>query len=83
MAAATAAAAGNWRTIDVDALDPDAPANFDVAALAPAVAAPSAADAQAATAHVRQALRGGDAEGALRDALALAPFGGDERGKVC
>jgi hypothetical protein len=77
-----AAATANWRTIDVDALDPESPANFAVAELAPAVAHSSAADVQAATAHVRQALRGGDGEGALRDALALAPFGAEERGKV-
>jgi actin related protein 2/3 complex, subunit 5 len=76
-----AATTANWRTIDVDALDPEASCNFDIASLAPAVATSSAADVQAAAAHVRQALRGGDGEGALRDALALAPFGADDRGK--
>src|ERR1700753_3417091 len=72
----------NWRTINIDALDPDSPANFDLSSLAPSVAPTSAAEAQATAQQIRQLLRGGDSEGALRGALDTAPYGADERGKV-
>ncbi len=72
----------NWRTINIDALDPDSPANFDLKTLTPAVAPVSAADVQNLASQIRQLLRGGDSEGALRGALENAPYGGDERGKV-
>jgi len=71
----------NWRTINVDALDPDSSANFDLSTLTPALAPASVADVQHLATQVRQLLRGGDAEGALRGALENAPYGGDERGK--
>ncbi|KAI9830272.1 MAG: hypothetical protein M1838_005816, partial [Thelocarpon superellum] len=38
-------------------------------------------DVQSLAGQVRQLLRGGDAEGALRGALDNAPYGGDERTK--
>ncbi|KAF2795213.1 Arp2/3 complex 16 kDa subunit ARPC5 [Melanomma pulvis-pyrius CBS 109.77] len=71
----------NWRTINIDALDPDSPANFDLSTLTPAVAPASAADVQALTGQIRQLLRGGDSEGALQGALENPPYGADERGK--
>lgn len=58
-----------WRTIDIDALDPDSPANFDTATLHAALPDISEADVRQLTAQVRQLLRGGDAEGALRGCL--------------
>lgn len=72
----------NYRTVPVDAYDPDAPCNFDLASLRPDVAPSSAADVQTLTGQVRQLLRGGDGEGALRGALETAPYGADEKAKV-
>ncbi|KAF2403622.1 Arp2/3 complex 16 kDa subunit ARPC5 [Trichodelitschia bisporula] len=71
----------NWRTINVDALDPDSPANFDLSTLTPSAPSVATADVQALTAQIRQLLRGGDFEGALRGALDTAPYGADGRGK--
>ncbi len=73
----------NWRTINIDALDPDSAANFDLSTLTPGQVGASAADVQALAGQIRQLLRGGDSEGALRGALEMAPYGGDERAKVC
>lgn len=72
----------NWRTINIDLLDPDSPANFDLSTLTPSVTPIPSSEVQALTAQVRQLLRGGDSEGALRGALEGVPYGGDERGKV-
>jgi ARP2/3 complex 16 kDa subunit (p16-Arc) len=77
-----ASASANWRTIDVDALDAESAANFDLGTLAPAVVPVTAAEAQSTAAHIRQLLRAGDGEAALTAALQLAPYGADERGKV-
>ncbi|OCK78617.1 Arp2/3 complex 16 kDa subunit ARPC5 [Lepidopterella palustris CBS 459.81] len=74
-------AAVNWRTINIDALDPDSPANFDLTSLTPAVAPVSTSDVQSLAGQIRQLLRGGDSEGALRGALENPPYGADERGK--
>jgi len=71
----------NWRTINVDLLDPESPANFDLKSLTPSVVPVSTADVQSVAGQVRQLLRGGDSEGALRGALETAPYGADERGK--
>lgn len=72
----------NWRTINIDALDPDSPANFDLSSLAPAVAPISTADVQNSAQQIRQLLRGGDNEGALQGALENPPYGADDKGKV-
>ncbi|KAF2727797.1 Arp2/3 complex 16 kDa subunit ARPC5 [Polyplosphaeria fusca] len=71
----------NWRTINVDALDPDSPANFDLSSLTPAVAPVATADVQALAGQIRQLMRGGDNEGALQGALENPPYGADDRGK--
>ena len=73
----------NWRTINVDALDPDSPANFDLSSLAPSVAPVSTADVQSLAGQIRQLLRGGDNPGALQGALENPPYGADSQGKVC
>ena len=73
----------NYRTIDIDALDPDSAANFDLASLAPDVVPISTADVQTLAGQIRQLLRGGDTEGALRGALENVPYGADQQGKVC
>ena len=75
-------AAINYRTIDVDALDPDSSNNFDLSSLVPSVTPVSSPDVQNNVSQVRQLLRGGDSEGALRSALESAPYGADDRGKV-
>lgn len=72
----------NYRTIDIDALDPDSAANFDISSLAPDVVPISTADVQTLAGQIRQLLRGGDTEGALRGALENVPYGADQQGKV-
>jgi actin related protein 2/3 complex subunit 5 len=73
----------NWRTINIDALDPDSPANFDLSSLAPSVAPVSTADVQSLAGQIRQLSRGGDSPGALQGALENPPYGADAQGKVC
>jgi actin related protein 2/3 complex, subunit 5 len=73
----------NYRTINVDSLDPEAPINFPLDTLLPGNLPPpttSSAAAGVAT-QIRQLLRGGDSEGALRHVLDTAPLGGDDRAK--
>jgi hypothetical protein len=72
----------NWRTINIDALDPDSPANFDLSSLTPAVTPASTADVQSLAQQIRQLLRGGDNEGALQGALENPPYGADDKAKV-
>ncbi|KAG0653076.1 Arp2 3 complex 16 kDa subunit [Hyphodiscus hymeniophilus] len=67
----------NWRTINIDALDPESSSNFDTSTLHPAFAPVSQNEIASLGQQVRQLLRGGDAEGALRGALEGAPYGGD------
>ena len=73
----------NWRTINIDALDPESAYNFDLTTLTPAVQPVSTADVQTLSGQIRQLTRGGDNEGALRGALENAPYGADDSGKVC
>lgn len=72
----------NWRTINIDIYDPESPANFSTASLQPAVIPVTASEVQALASQVRQLLRSGDSEGALRGALENAPYGGDEATKA-
>ncbi|KNG48426.1 arp2 3 complex subunit [Stemphylium lycopersici] len=74
-------AAVNWRTINIDALDPDSPANFDLSSLAPAVEPIPTAEVQNNAQQIRQLLRSGDNEGALQGALEKPPYGADDKGK--
>jgi actin related protein 2/3 complex subunit 5 len=71
----------NWRTINIDALDPESSENFDLSTLTPAVQPVSSQDVQALSQQIRQLWRGGDAEGALRGALENAPYGADAQSK--
>lgn len=73
----------NYRTINIDVLDPDAPINFPMdTLLPPTLPEPTTSSAAANVAsQVRQLLRGGDHEGALRYVLDTAPLGGDDRAK--
>ncbi|KAL9021827.1 MAG: hypothetical protein Q9185_000954 [Variospora sp. 1 TL-2023] len=72
----------NWRTINIDLLDPESPANFSTTSLAPALASVSASEVQSLSSQIKQLLRGGDSEGALRGALENPPYGGDAAAKV-
>ena len=72
----------NWRTINIDLLDPESSSNFDISSLAPALPPVSAVEVQSLAGQIKQLLRGGDAEGALRGALENAPYGGDTGAKV-
>ncbi|MCJ1303909.1 hypothetical protein MMC08_006720 [Hypocenomyce scalaris] len=71
----------NWRTINIDLLDPESAANFDTSSLTSAVAPVSASEVQSLAGQIRQLLRAGDVEGALRGALETAPYGGDSNAK--
>lgn len=72
----------NWRTINIDALDPDSSQNFDLSTLTPGVQPVATSDVQQLAGQIRQLLRGGDQEGALTGALENAPYGADAQGKV-
>ena len=72
----------NWRTINIDALDPESSYNFDLSTLTPTVQPTSTADVNTLGGQIRQLLRGGNAEGALQGALENAPYGADAEGKV-
>ncbi|KAJ5918484.1 hypothetical protein N7454_000116 [Penicillium verhagenii] len=73
----------NYRTINVDKLDPESSANFPMETLLPATLPQpeTSSDAANVATQVRQLLRGGDTEGALRHVLDTAPLGGDDRAK--
>ncbi|KAK4188790.1 actin-related protein 2/3 complex subunit 5 [Podospora australis] len=70
-----------WRTINIDALDPDSSVNFDVSSLSTPQPEISEADARQIAAQVRQLIRGGDPEGALRGALENPVYNGPELAK--
>lgn len=75
-------ASTNWRTLNVDLLDPDSPANFDNSSLLPSIPSVTTQEVQNLSGQIKQLLRGGDGEGALRGALENAPYGGDAASKV-
>ena len=72
----------NWRTINVDLLDAESPANFDISTLLPSIPSVSASEVHTLSSQIKQLLRGGDSESALRGALENAPYGGDAQAKV-
>ncbi|MCJ1452717.1 hypothetical protein MMC28_003060 [Mycoblastus sanguinarius] len=74
-------ATANWRTINIDLLEPESPANFSTTSLLPTFPSVSASEAQTLSGQIKQLLRGGDTEGALRGALENAPYGGDAGAK--
>lgn len=71
-----------WRTIDIDALEEDSPLNFDTSALHPPQPEISEAEVRGLAGQVRQLLRGGDAEGALRGCLEMPVYNGPDAAKV-
>lgn len=72
-----------WRTINIDALDPDSSQNFDTSTLHPPLPEIGEAEVRQLNGQVRQLLRGGDAEGALRGCLESPVYNGAEAAKVC
>ncbi|KAI0601784.1 actin-related protein 2/3 complex subunit 5 [Biscogniauxia sp. FL1348] len=70
-----------WRTINIDALDPDSSQNFDISTLHPPLPEISEAEVRQLNGQVRQLLRGGDAEGALRGCLESAVYNGSDSAK--
>lgn len=69
-----------WRTINVDALDSDKV--FDTSTLHPSLSEISEAEVRALNSQVRQLLRGGNAEGALRGCLEFPVYNGGNSAKV-
>ncbi|KAK3371568.1 actin-related protein 2/3 complex subunit 5 [Lasiosphaeria ovina] len=70
-----------WRTINIDALQEDSSVNFDTSTLHPALPETSEAEVRQLTNQVRQLLRGGDAEGALRGCLESPVYRGRDEAK--
>ncbi|KAI1461235.1 Arp2/3 complex 16 kDa subunit ARPC5 [Annulohypoxylon moriforme] len=70
-----------WRTINIDALDPDSSQNFDTSTLHPPLPEIGEAEVRQLNAQVRQLLRGGDSEGALRGCLESPVYNGQDSAK--
>ena len=71
-----------WRTINIDALTEDSSLNFDTSSLHPPLPEITESEARQLTNQVRQLLRGGDAEGALRGCLESPVYNGSDMAKV-
>ncbi len=71
-----------WRTINIDALEEDSCLNFDTSTLHPPLPETSEAEVRQLAGQVRQLLRGGDSEGALRGSLETPVYNGSEAAKV-
>jgi actin related protein 2/3 complex, subunit 5 len=76
-------AAVNYRTLNIDAYDPESSLNFPLSTLLPSTLPPPSTSAEAAqlAQQIRQLLRAGDSLGALQSALETAPLSGDEAAK--
>lgn len=70
-----------WRTINIDALTEDSSLNFDTSTLHPPQPEISEAEVRQLAGQVRQLLRGGDSEGALRGCLETPVYNGDDAAK--
>ncbi|OLN87240.1 Actin-related protein 2/3 complex subunit 5 [Colletotrichum chlorophyti] len=70
-----------WRTINIDALQEDSPQNFDTSTLRPAQPEIGEDEVRQLAGQVRQLLRGGDAEGALRGCLEFPVYNGPDAAK--
>ncbi|KAM0516079.1 hypothetical protein ACHAPE_005702 [Trichoderma viride] len=78
----TAATLGDaWRTVNIDILNEDSSANFDTTTLHPPQPEISEADVRNLSTQVRQLLRGGDTEGALRGCLETPVYNGVDAAK--
>ncbi|TDZ68001.1 Actin-related protein 2/3 complex subunit 5 [Colletotrichum trifolii] len=70
-----------WRTINIDALQEDSAQNFDTSTLHPPQPEIDEAEVRGLAGQVRQLLRGGDAEGALRGCLEFPVYNGADAAK--
>lgn len=70
-----------WRTVNIDILTEDSSVNFDTSTLHPPQPEVSEADVRTLSTQVRQLLRGGDAEGALRGCLETPVYNGTDGAK--
>lgn len=70
-----------WRTINIDALEEDSPFNFDTSIMRPPVAEISEAEVRQLSGQVRQLLRAGDNDGALRGCLEMPVYAGTDAAK--
>ncbi|POS69064.1 hypothetical protein DHEL01_v212543 [Diaporthe helianthi] len=70
-----------WRTISIDALQEDSSVNFDISTLHPPLSEIGEAEVRSLAGQVRQLLRGGDAEGALRGCLEMPVYNGNDLAK--
>ncbi|KPM39445.1 hypothetical protein AK830_g7131 [Neonectria ditissima] len=70
-----------WRTINIDALTEDSSLNFDTSTLHPPQPEITEAEVRQLAGQVRQLLRGGDAEGALKGCLETPVYNGDDGAK--
>lgn len=71
-----------WRTINIDALQEDSACNFDTSTLRPSQPEIGEDEVRQLAGQVRQLLRGGDAEGALRGCLEFPVYNGPDGAKV-
>jgi len=71
-----------WRTINIDALEEDSSVNFDTSTLHPPQPEIDEAAVRQLSGQIRQLLRGGDAEGALRGSLETPVYNGTDAAKV-
>ncbi|EON96262.1 putative arp2 3 complex subunit protein [Phaeoacremonium minimum UCRPA7] len=67
-----------WRTINIDALQEDSSLNFDTSTLHPPLPEVSESEVRQLSGQVRQLLRGGDSEGALRGCLEMPVYNGSD-----
>ena len=72
-----------WRTINIDSLQEDSSVNFDTSILHPPQPEISDSEVRQLAGQVRQLLRGGDTEGALRGVLEFPVYSGSDLAKVC
>ncbi|KAK4211133.1 Arp2/3 complex 16 kDa subunit ARPC5 [Rhypophila decipiens] len=70
-----------WRRIDIDRLIEDSSVNFDTSTLHPPLPETSDAEVLQINSQVRQLLRGGDSEGALRGCLEMPVYNGSDSAK--
>jgi actin related protein 2/3 complex subunit 5 len=71
-----------WRTVNIDALTEDSSLNFDTSSLHPPLPETSESEVRQLSNQVRQLLRGGDTEGALRGCLESPVYNGNDLAKV-
>ncbi|KAL7933525.1 Arp2/3 complex 16 kDa subunit ARPC5 [Trichoderma chlorosporum] len=70
-----------WRTVNIDILTEDSSVNFDTSTLHPPQPEIAETDVRGLSTQVRQLLRGGDAEGALRGCLETPVYNGTDAAK--